>query len=243
MEILLITGVIVFLASTSQACTGFGFSIMATPFFLLVYDIHDAIQINIILSIFISILMIKKIWRDIDKDLFVSLLKGGIIGLPIGILVYIFLDVKYLKIAISIIILVLTFLLILNMRISQTRGRDLFSGGISGLLTSSIGMPGPPLLLYFTGVGVEKAILRSTALGFYVFIYSSSLAMQIFFDGTSKNIWLASLISIPIVLLGIFLGQHLFKRINQKMFSIITYAILFITGLYLLVTSSGISLW
>jgi uncharacterized membrane protein YfcA len=215
---------------------------MATPFLLLVYDVHDAIQINIILSLLISILMSRKIWRDMDKDRFFSLLKGSIIGLPIGILVYVFLDVQYLKIAISIIILVLTFLLMLNMRINQTRGRDLFSGGISGLLTTSIGMPGPPLLLYFTGVGVEKAILRSTTLGFYVFIYSGSLAMQIFFDGTNKNIWTSSLLSIPIVLLGIFLGQHLFERINQKMFRIITYIILLFTGSYLFVTSTGITL-
>lgn len=240
MEIFLVTGVIVLLASITQASTGFGFSIMATPFLLLIYNVHDAIQINIILSIFNSTLMIKKIWRDIDKDLSISLLKGSIVGLPIGILVYMFLDMQYLKITISIIILVLTFLLILNIRISQTRGRDLFSGGISGLLTSSIGMPGPPLLLYFTGAGVEKAILRSTALGFYVFIYSASLAMQIFFNGTNKNIWLSSLISIPIVLLGIFLGQYLFERINQKMFRIITYIILLFTGFYLLVTSLGI---
>jgi len=240
MEIWLVTGIIVFLASVLQASTGFGFSIMATPFLLLIYDTHDAIQINIILSLLISVLMIAKIGEEVDKTRLVSLLKGSIIGLPIGIFVYIQLNVGYLKIVISLTILILTFLLLLNLRISQTKGRDLFSGGISGMLTTSLGMPGPPLLLYFTGSETDKAILRSTTLAFYVFVYSGSLAMQIVFDGTNKNIWMSSLISIPIVLLGIFLGQRLFNWINQKMFRIITYIILLFTGSYLFITSTGI---
>lgn len=240
MEIWLVTGIIVFLASVLQASTGFGFSIMATPFLLLIYDAHDAIQINIILSLLISVLMIAKIGKEVDKTLLVSLLKGSIIGLPIGIFIYIQLNVEYLKIVISLTILVLTFLLLLKLRINQTKGRDLSSGGISGMLTTSLGMPGPPLLLYFTGSETDKATLRSTTLAFYVFVYSASLAMQIVFDGTNKNIWMSSLISIPIVLLGIFLGQHLFNWINQKMFRIITYIILLFTGTYLFITSTGI---
>lgn len=240
MKILLITGIIVFLASVLQASTGFGFSIMATPFLLLIYDIHDAIQINIILSLLISVFMITKIGKEVDKTCLFSLLKGSIIGLPIGIFVYIQLNVGYLKIVISLIILILTFLLLLNLRINQTKMRDLLSGGISGMLTTSLGMPGPPLLLYFTGSGTDKATLRSTTLAFYVFIYSASIAMQIVFDGTNKDIWMSSLISIPIVLLGIFLGQRLFNWINQKMFLIITYIILIFTGSYLFITSTGI---
>ena len=240
MEIWLVTGIIVFLASVLQASTGFGFSIMATPFLLLIYDAHDAIQINIILSLLISVFMIAKIGKEVDKTRLVGLLRGSIIGLPIGIFAYIQLNVGYLKIVISLTILILTFLLLLNLRISQTKGRDLFSGGISGMLTTSLGMPGPPLLLYFTGSETDKAILRSTTLAFYVFVYSVSLAMQIVFDGTNKDIWMSSLISIPIVLLGIFLGQRLFNWINQKMFRIITYIILIFTGSYLFITSTGI---
>lgn len=37
---------IVSVASILQAGTGFGFSIMDTPFLLLLFDSHDAIQLN-----------------------------------------------------------------------------------------------------------------------------------------------------------------------------------------------------
>lgn len=240
MEAWLLTGFIVLLASVSQASTGFGFSIMATPFLLLVYGVHDAIQINIILSLAISTYMALKIGKDTDRALLGRLLRGSIAGLPLGIPLFLLPDITFLKIFISLVILVLTLLLTMNFRIRQTSLKDLISGGISGVLTTSIGMPGPPLLLYFSGVGTEKGVIRSTTLSFYVFVYSVSLFLQIMFSGTSKVIWVSSALSLPIVLLGIFLGEKLFSRIDQKVFRVITYSILFFTGLYLLASSLGV---
>lgn len=228
---------IVFVASLLQASTGFGFSIVGTPFLFMIYSPHSAIQINIILSIFLSIFMMFNIRKDVDKHLLVRLIKGSFIGLLLGLLVYLFLDILWLKRMVGLLILILTILLVLRVTIHQTKKRDFLTGGISGLLTTSIGVPGPPLLLYFSGVGTQKAVLRSTALAYYLFIYSFSLALQIFFGGTSKEVWLSSFLAIPSLLLGIFLGQLLFKRISQNAFIRFTYLILFLTGTYLLITS------
>jgi len=66
----------VFVASLLQTSTGYGFSIVGTPFLLLIYPAHMAIQINIILSICLSAFMIFKIRKEIDKSLLVRLIKG-----------------------------------------------------------------------------------------------------------------------------------------------------------------------
>jgi len=237
LEAWIASSIIVFLASILQASTGFGFSIMATPFLLLVYEAHDAIQINIILSLLISSVMITKIWQEVDKVRLIRLVKGSIPGIPLGIAAFMYMDVQMLKIVISAVILVLTILLMLQFRLKQTKGKDFVAGGSAGMLTTSIGMPGPPLLLYFTGDGTKKAALRSTTLAFYVFIYTASLLMQIVSYGTSKEVWLSSMVSVPLVLAGIFLGQMAFKWINQKLFRIITFIILLFTGSYGLITS------
>ncbi|TKJ03878.1 sulfite exporter TauE/SafE family protein, partial [Bacillus cereus] len=108
---------------------------------------------------------------------------------------------------------------------------------LSGLLTTSIGMPGPPLLLYFTGTNTEKEKLRATTLAFYLFIYFISLVTQILFTGTNKTIWESSFYAIPIVFLGLFIGQIIFKWLNQRIFKIFTYILLSCTGIYLLIES------
>ncbi|MGM7721661.1 sulfite exporter TauE/SafE family protein [Metabacillus sp. Hm71] len=237
MEDWIILVFIVLLASLLQTSTGYGFSIVGTPFLLLIYPGHTAIQINIILSLCLSIFMIFKIGKEVDKPLLIRLIKGSIMGLVLGIFIYLYLDIQLLKIVVGGLILISTVLLILKLTIRQTKNRDFLAGGISGLLTTSIGVPGPPLLLYFSGVGTDKAILRSTTLAYYLFVYFISLFMQILFGGTSKEAWISSLVAVPSLFVGILLGQLLFKWISQKIFRLITYIILLFTGGYLLVTS------
>lgn len=229
--------VIVLLASLKKTSTGYGFSIIGTPFLLLLYPAHMAIQMNIILSIFLSAFMIVSIRKGVDNELLTRLMKGSIIGLIFGIFIYLYLNIQLLKIAVGALILMLTGLLILKLTIERTKNRDFISGGISGLLTTSIGVPGPPLLLYFSGARIDQTTLRSTTLAYYLFVYSVSLVLQISFGGTSKESWIHSLIAIPSLFVGVILGQLLFKWMSQKTFRIITYIILMFTGVYLLITS------
>jgi uncharacterized membrane protein YfcA len=229
---------IIFIASTLQTSTGFGFSIMATPFLLLLFQPAEAIQINLILSLLISIALIWKIRESINYELMRKLIAGSLAGVPAGLLIFKSIDdLTTFNIVVSIILLVLTLLLILRFRINRTPLRDYLIGGISGILTTSIGMPGPPLLLYFTGTDTKKEVLRSTTLAFYLFIYLISLITQLIFTGTDSVIWKSSLYAIPVVFLGLLAGQYLFNWVNQRIFTIFTYFLLTFTGLYLLINS------
>ncbi|MGO1058299.1 sulfite exporter TauE/SafE family protein [Planococcus sp. FY231025] len=227
--------VIILIASVLQTSTGFGFSILATPFLLLLFSVGDAIQINLILSLVISGALILKIRSDIDRAVLKRLIAGSIAGMPAGIAVFLWANLEGLKLAVSIVILLLTALLILSFRIRQTDRRDFVFGGLSGSLTTSIGMPGPPLLLYFSGTDTRKEKLRGTTLAFYLVIYSVSLALQIFFAGTNKTVWISSGLALPLVLAGLYVGQRLFTKIDQRTFRFVTYAILLFTGFYLLI--------
>jgi uncharacterized membrane protein YfcA len=229
--------IIILVASVLQTSTGFGFSIMATPFLLMLFLPYEAIQINIILSLIISVALIWKIKQDIDFILLKRFTLGSITGIPFGILIFVSINIEAFKLGVSILLLLLTLLLILRFRVNATPFRDYLVGGISGLLTTSIGMPGPPLLLYFTGTDTEKAKLRGTTLAFYLFIYFVSLVTQVLIIGSNKTIMIASMFAVPIVLFGMFLGQKLYKRINQRAFRIFTYILLSCTGFYLLFDS------
>lgn len=226
--------IIILVASILQTSTGFGFSIMATPFLLLLFDAREAIQINLILSLVISCALILKIKKDIDWGIVKRYMIGSLVGLPAGIITFRLINMSHLKIVIGLLIIVLTILLMVNFRITQTVRRDFLVGGLSGMLTTSIGMPGPPLLLYFSGTHTSKETLRSTTLAFYLFIYFVSLVLQIIFAGSSKDIWVTSVQALPIVVIGLFIGQMIFKWISQRMFRYVTYILLFISGSYLL---------
>src|SRR5699024_576998 len=131
--------------------TGFGFSILATQFLLLLFAPNEAIQINLILSLLISLTLFSKIKQDVYNAIVMRFIIGCSLGLILGMVIFLLLDVGTLKLTVSIIILVLTLLLILRFRMEQHPNRDILVGVVSGSLTTSIGMPGPPLLLYFSG--------------------------------------------------------------------------------------------
>ncbi|MFC4388043.1 sulfite exporter TauE/SafE family protein [Gracilibacillus marinus] len=226
--------VIILVASILQTSTGFGFSILATPFLLLLFAPNEAIQINLLLSLVISILLYTKIKKDVEFQTLKRLIIGSIAGLPLGMLLFLLLDVEKLKLWVSIVLFILTLLLIAKLRVKQNKNRDIFVGTLSGLFTTSMGMPGPPLLLYFASVNTNKEKLRGTTLAFYLFIYSISLIIQLLFAGTTSKMWIASGLTLPFVFIGLFLGQLLFRKMNQQVFQKLVYALLLFTAIYLL---------
>jgi len=228
---------IVLVASILQSATGFGFAIMAIPFLLLLFEPHDAIQLNIILCFLLSLIMIYKIRKEINKDILIRLIKGSIVGILPGLVLFIFLDVRPLKLFVSILILVITSLLIAKIHFRQSSRKELIVGVFSGLLTTSIGLPGPPLMIYFAGTRLDKATIRGTTVAYFVFVSLISLLLQYSMYEISRDVWIATLWSIPFVLIGIFLGQWVFARLNQQLLQKLIYLLLFCTGSYSLLTT------
>lgn len=255
--------VIVFFASVLQAATGFGFAIMALPFLLLVFDSRECVQISIILSFVVSLLLIRKIIKDVDKGLLRRLIIGSVVGVPLGVLFYKFVSLDILKVTVSIVILIVTFILMIRSfktnpkpKIEDSSDKSLvsqdttavdgttflkktqfFIGLCAGLLTTSIGMPGVPLILYYNATNTKKETARSTALAFYIFVYIISMATQLLTVKTNLDIVASSLILIPVVAVGVFVGNILFDKINQITFQRIVYGILLFTGFYMSIKS------
>lgn len=232
----LLLALIVLIASAVQSGTGFGFSILSTPFLLLLLEAHEAIQLNILLSLMLSLIMTLRTRREVDWGIFKRLLAGGLLGFIPGVLLFVYLDVRPLVGLAGFSILVSTLFLIFNFSLRPGKGKEIITGSLSGILTGSIGVPGPPLLIYFAGTKIDKAVLRSTSLAYFSIIYLLSLLLQVYFYGFSNEIPQRVLISIPFLLMGIYIGQILFRRLHQQLFMKIMYGLLFFTGIYLLVS-------
>lgn len=192
-------------------------------------------QLNIILSLVISFSLLWKVKKDIEFALLIKIMIGSIVGAPVGSLLFAIVDVTTFKLLIAILLIGLTIMLIKNLSIQQTNGRDYGVGFISGMFTTSIGMAGPPLLLYFASTHKKKETIRATSLAYYIFIYLISLLSQLTIEGTSKTVWLYSLYALPFVLIGLIVGQLLFRKLNQKLFLIFIYVLLVASGIMLFI--------
>ncbi|MDI5933653.1 sulfite exporter TauE/SafE family protein [Halomonas kalidii] len=228
---------IIFFASTLQAATGFGFSVLATPLLFLIFAPQQAIQINIIISLIISLTLYPELKKSVDKSLLKNLLKGAVAGIPIGALLFYALSEEMLKIYAGIVILSLTMAILLRLKVKQKNSRDIVSGMSSGALTSSLGMPGPPLLLYFSSTNLNKHVLRSTTLIYFLFIYFLGLIVNISTIGSNWSTWAIATALTPVAFAGVFTGRKAFTLISQRTFRIVNIFILVATGASLIVTS------
>lgn len=118
--------------------------------------------------------------------------------------------------------------------IKAGKWNEIFVGLTAGFLTTSLGMPGVPLAVYFTAKNVKKETIRSTTLAFFIVVYIVSIIMQVFTVKISTEVLFTSLYLIPAAAVGVLLGNTLFYKINQRMFQLITNLILISTGLYIL---------
>lgn len=122
MQELLLYFFIILTASILQTSTGFGFSIMATPFLLLLFSPQEAMQINIVLSLVISCSLIWRVRHDIDTVLLKRIIIGSVVGAPFGSIVFALVDATTFKLIIAILLIGLTFLMMKNFSIQQTSG-------------------------------------------------------------------------------------------------------------------------
>jgi len=236
-----------FFASLVQSATGFGFALIAVPFFLIVLNSSDAIQVVIIITLITSIIHWLLIRKETTLDLLRWLFVGCTLGFPAGVLIYLQLELDALKMLIAVLIIL----------ISIHNGWQMFRnhgathvpdsqeakplvltvvGLTSGMMASSMAMPGPPLMLYLSSTALDKNQIRATMFAFFTFSYAGALIMQSIFVGVGRQSWEMSAMLTPVAILGLIVGQFLSKRISETYFKALVLAILLLTGSVMLLS-------
>ncbi|WP_164821460.1 sulfite exporter TauE/SafE family protein [Paenibacillus koleovorans] len=226
---------IVFGSVLIQACTGFGFGIIAIPLLMLTFDAHTAIFLSGALSLASCLIALPSVWRHAERRLMLRVFGGSLIGLPLGALLYFAIPVLWLKLLVSISILVATALLARKTVFRLGEGRRV--GVISGTLSTSVGMPGPPLVMLLTSKGVNKDTFRGTSVLYNAMLYPISLLLQWMSDRVIIHSLAHFYWYIPAILLGQWIGSAIQKQITPVLFRGVTLLLLLVTGVNALIPS------
>ena len=234
-----------------QAATGFGFAIVAAPVFLAAMNSHAALQVLVVIHLVQTVMMLPGVWSMVPMRLFKALVVGAAIGSPIGLVAFMSLDVRSLKLTVGVLILLFTALLIAREagwlarlmpagRGDSAAGDDMASapppplayvtGAISGAMTSLLVMPGPPLMLYLAGTPLPHLRARALAVTFFGLCYLFVTALNTFWAGMGEGVWWLALGLVPAVYLGTLAGQRIARRVTQGSFRIAVFALLVLSG-------------
>ncbi len=209
---------VVVAASALQAATGIGFGVIAGPALILAMGTASAIQVSILLSLLIAVLVSPSALPKVNRSLLTPILIGICIGSPIGAVLFGLLSIGQLKIGAAVAVGFMAFLATGMLERFPIFTRDNgwrrgAVGGVSGILNSTLAMPGPPIAAYATAIRQNKDTVRATTLTAFLIAYPISFTLQWGVAGLSDTVMpLALALALPTAggtLLGLFLGRLL----------------------------------
>jgi uncharacterized membrane protein YfcA len=204
-------------AAVVQNIVGFGFALLAVPLMVLAVDPHDAVIISTFLGLGSSSFQAFNGRRDAQWSLVRRLSLSALIGIPFGLLVFNLVNERVLKgcLAAGIFLAVLFLARNSNFRHSSPR-LEIVSGFLSGALSSSLSTNGPPLVFALQGRGLPIAQFRATISAIFTISGVITLASFVAVGDVNSDSLIGVVMSLPVLGLGILLGQKLKPRLNEE---------------------------
>jgi uncharacterized membrane protein YfcA len=205
------------ISAVVQNIVGFGFALLAVPLMVLAVDPHDAVVISTFLGLGSSTFQAVNGRHDAQWRLIARLSVSALFGIPCGLLVFNHVDERVLKGCLAIGIFVAFLFLARRSNISHASSRlEIAAGFLSGALSSSLSTNGPPLVFALQGRGLPIAQFRATISA--IFTISGIVTLASFLDlrKVNSDSLIGVLVSLPILGLGILIGQKLKPRLNEQ---------------------------
>ncbi|MEV4577582.1 sulfite exporter TauE/SafE family protein [Nonomuraea jabiensis] len=230
MSTLLAAAVIILIASTVHAVTGFGYALVATPLLALAVDPHTAVVSTTMSALAMTITIAVRQRQHAEWKVAMIAMAGIVLGLPIGLWVYGVTSEQLLTALIGIGVLGCTLMVWRRVKVPGSVPVLVGVGLVSGALSTSTGTNGPPMVAAFQGMGYEPAKFRATLsavfAGTSVFsLIGFAVAGQV----NTQSLWIG-LVGLPVVQLGWFAGNAIFSRIDPERFRKVVLAALLVSA-------------
>ncbi len=227
---------IVAVAGLAQGVSGFGFSLLSIPLLALVVPVKAAIVGGAMLGLVQSGLVVARDHHHVEWRSAAVLVTAALAGMPIGLLVITRVREEPLQIVIAVTVLVFTGLLWRRVRLpTDSLPAEAGVGFTSGVLSTSTGMSGPPLVIALQARGVPPSAFRATLAT--VFVSGSAISLMLFWSRglvTTDSVRVAAA-GLPGLLIGILVGELAFRRVDHERFRRIVLGLLVMSALLALI--------
>jgi uncharacterized protein len=233
-----LTCIVVFLGQLIYTLFGFGSGIFIVTILAFFFnDISSIVILVLLLSIPIEVFIVAKSRKSIKTGNIWLMIIGLIIGIILGTEL---LDMQneinlFIMMGCAIIMTSIYFIFIED----KVKPRKisiiwtLLIGIVSGVLSATFGMGGPPVILYYKFMNPPKNEFRTNLLTIFLIISCIRVPVYIYTDLLSKDLLLSSLSVLPFALFGMFVGNILHFGMDEKLFKKLTAFAMLVLGILL----------
>lgn len=210
----------VMLAGILRAFTGFGFALIAVPVLGIIFPPQVAVPIVVGLEVVSGAGLLPGARAETDWRLFRILALTALLTLPLGIWLLTLLDDAAMRLLLSAILVISVGLFAIAAKAKNSGAAPgplptAISGLSSGVMVGVSGIPGPPIVAYLMGTGLEAARQRATLIAYFIVIDSAAVLGFYITGALDLTILAAILLMIPTMVLGNVLGTLAFRRFGE----------------------------
>ncbi len=232
MQFILIVSIIMG-ASIVQGATSFGFSLVALPLLGLILPLKEIVPLLVGLSLILNLIILVQLKRLPNfKDILI-LFVSGVICIPLGVKLLLFVEEPILKRSVSLFLIVVAVMMIggFKIRIKNKNLSYAVTGILSGLLNGSVSLSGPPIVILLSNDEKNRDDFRASLTT--LFVLYNIVTYGVFFSKGLLTIDFASKYSpiIPFLLIGTFIGVKIGNKIDENKFRQMVLYLLVIMGI------------
>ena len=233
-------GSFIFIGYTLEAITGFGSIVIALSLGALLVPIAQLLPVLVPLSVALSSTMVWRYRQLVDRPMLVRMILPLMVtGTVVGYGIRPFLDAALMRQLFGIFVLWFALRELWRMRVAgvstalpawMARGVTFVAGVTQGLFAS-----GGPLLVYaLAGSPLDKSRFRATLAAVWMCL-NVVLTTAFFLDGSLVPALPQVASYLPVLFIGVWIGEKLHKRVSEQHFRLAIYGLLLVTGSLLLI--------
>ena len=220
---------------------GFGTALMALGIWLYIVPPSIAVPLVLICSVSSQISTLPSMWKVIDFKLAWPFVGGGLVGMPIGVLLVARADPQIFKLSVGVMLLVFPAALYFIRKPMAFRfgGRiaDACVGFAGGILGGLAGLSGPLPTLWASIRGWTKDQRRGVFQVFNGSVLGAALIVQIASGFVQSSVFWFAMLALPGTLIGARLGMRTYHALSDRNFYDLVLGLLFLSGVALVWSS------
>jgi hypothetical protein len=225
--------IIIAASALLQGLSAFGFSLLSLPLLSIFYSPKALVPMLLLFSMIINLTVILSCWRSFSFAHIRLLLLGGILGLPLGAKLLIIIDDVLLRRGIGFFVVIFTLLLLSGKHwvLKREKLAQPFIGFLSGIFSGSVGISGPPIILFLSNKGVTKDEFRANLSGYFFLLNLCTVPIYYHYGLFTPEVMNLTAGLMPYLLVGVISGALIARRLKSEVFSKIVLYLLLLSGI------------
>ncbi|MFK0095612.1 sulfite exporter TauE/SafE family protein [Pseudomonas sp. NPDC090592] len=207
----------VFVAAFARGFAGFGFTLLSIMSLSFVLPLKTIVPAMVILEIAAGIKLLPAIWRHVHWRSIRVLVMSSVAATPIGAYLLAKIPGETVKVVLAVLTMACCLVLISGYKLQKMPStlQTAATGAGAGLLNGSLGLGGPPVIVFFLGSPLALEAGRASIIAAFLAMDVAALPAFWMLDLFTVQALQLGVMSLPVLVVGVWCGSRMVAGMSE----------------------------